>query len=610
MAKITDKLNAASLAASKTGDAMAKTQNAMDLAAGDAERYQRKIEEINASMDSNAEAIARLERAQAKAFSEARQSELEKLIATQDKLGNSLLSTDRALTKANMTYDENKNKLATLNTQYDVQSDKVRRLQAEYDELSDSLGGSGPPTDDFNKKLDETGGVAERTGGRISSLVNTLSGWVSKISGFVNATREANREFYNMESATENASDELEKTVGILSRLGNALNSVKGKAKEIKNPFSGWLSKAAGVYSTLRLINRLGRMIGNTFNAVMDATGKWAASTDGTATVMNKFNQSIEATQKSIGEKLLPLAAIGADLVAQAFDWIGQKVNEGINWVLENIDKVIMALTIVGSGIILLAAIWIMHWAIMNLPLILIIGVIAAWASKMVESGVTVTDVLEKVGSAFGALYGVVYNVFAWIWNYVIAPFAEFLSEVFEDPLGAIVRMFAKMADGVLSIIELIASKIDAAFGTNLAAAVSGWRGKLEASVEEKFGVTIDPIRRMEYKDIGDTMAEFSDKFASIGDTLGGIGDKLDKFDLSQYATPDKSIKTKGEVKIDGEDIKMLLDISALRYQQTFQTLAPQVDLGGVVINENADVDYFVNTLVDRIEEASGSRLD
>lgn len=591
MAKITDKLNAASLAASKTGSAVEKAQNAMDLAAADAGRYQSKIEQISAAMDKNAVLIEKLSAKQDTAYTDERQSQIEKLTAKQDKLNDAYQNTERSLAKANASYEEHKNKIATLNDQYDVQSDKVKRLQAEYDELSGNTESADSSTEGFSKRLEKAGGAA----GKADSAVEKLDKKIRELSGSQDA--------YEWNKA-------MSKSEYRLAKLKDAVSGVAQKVKQISNPFSGWLSKAAGVYSTLRLISRLGRMIGGAFNSIMDATGKWKASTDGTATVMNKFNQSVERTQKSIGENLLPLAAIGADLVAQAFDWLGQKANEAISWVLDNIDKVVMALTIVGSGIVLLATIWAIHWAIMNLPLILVIGVIAALASKMVEMGVTVTDVLSVAGSAFGALYGIIYNGFVWLWNHVIAPFAESLATAWDNPLEATVRIFTDVFDAILSIIESAARAIGNLLGKDWGGAIGGFRADLQAAVETKFGAEAISVERMAYRDIGETMSEFSDKFASIGDTLGGISDKLGNFDLSKYSTG-KALDTnvKNVVDINTEDIQMLLDIATRDFQVHYQTLTPTIAVNIDTIRESADVNQIIEIIADEVQDMASSNL-
>ena len=86
-----------------------------------------------------------------------------------------------------------------------------------------------------------------------------------------------------------------------------------------------------------------------------------------------------------------------------------------------------------------------------------------------------------------------------------------------------------------------------------------------------------------------------------------GIGKLFD--DLTDGSGGGKSLRTSGEVKIDSEDIKMLLDISTMRFQANFQTLAPQVSVGDVTINDGADFDSFMGQLADTVEGARSSSL-
>lgn len=71
------------------------------------------------------------------------------------------------------------------------------------------------------------------------------------------------------------------------------------------------------------------------------------------------------------------------------------------------------------------------------------------------------------------------------------AAFANFFTNVFKDPIGSVIYMFADLGDCVLGIIEKIAQAIDFVFGSDLAGAVSGWRAGLWELADkgaEKFG--------------------------------------------------------------------------------------------------------------------------
>ena len=72
-------------------------------------------------------------------------------------------------------------------------------------------------------------------------------------------------------------------------------------------------------------------------------------------------------------------------------------------------------------------------------------------------------------------------------WNF-IAAFVNFFGNVFNDPVGSIARLFFDLVDGILSLLQSLASAIDTLFGSNLAGAVQGWRDSLDGWVDETFG--------------------------------------------------------------------------------------------------------------------------
>ena len=103
------------------------------------------------------------------------------------------------------------------------------------------------------------------------------------------------------------------------------------------------------------------------------------------------------------------------------------------------------------------------------------------------QFGIGMTEVCGWVGQVLGMLYAIGYNVFASLWN-VIAAFAEFFANVWNDPLGATARLFFDIFDTILGIVETTAGAIDALLGTSLAGTVAGFRGKLSGRVDDTFG--------------------------------------------------------------------------------------------------------------------------
>ena len=69
----------------------------------------------------------------------------------------------------------------------------------------------------------------------------------------------------------------------------------------------------------------------------------------------------------------------------------------------------------------------------------------------------------------------------------LIVEVANFIANVFTDPVGSVCRLFFGLADTVLGVLETLASAVDTLFGSNLAGAVSGWRETLSGWVDDTF---------------------------------------------------------------------------------------------------------------------------
>ena len=95
-------------------------------------------------------------------------------------------------------------------------------------------------------------------------------------------------------------------------------------------------------------------------------------------------------------------------------------------------------------------------------------------------------------------------------------------------------------------------------------------------------------------------------KEAAAGNTME---DLFNGVTTSAGGTTALNVKNAEPIKIDGEDIKMLLDISTMRYQLNYSQITPQVSLSVDTIRETADVDRILETMTDWVAEASESRL-
>lgn len=229
-------------------------------------------------------------------------------------------------------------------------------------------------------------------------------------------------------------------------------------------------------------------------------------------------------------------------------------------------------------------------------------------------TGVTSEQIFSAIGAGAGWLYSLLYNLVADIWN-VIAVFAEFFANVFNDPVAAVAHLFFGTFDAILGIVETVAGAIDTLLGTNMSSAVSGFRSKMSDWVNSTFGenqITIDRMQKTDYK-------TNMDKFASIG---ANIATSLSDFSLTNaIAAPlgsklDDISGSVGNIEktvtMSQEDIKSLVDVAERRYVNNINLTSqtPVINVTGQNTgNTAADRQNLANALRDILLEqvASGT---
>lgn len=233
------------------------------------------------------------------------------------------------------------------------------------------------------------------------------------------------------------------------------------------------------------------------------------------------------------------------------------------------------------------------------------------------------------IGNIFVAMINFTMDVFAALWNY-IAAFANFFANVFNDPVASIARLFFDLADTILSLLEALAGAIDSLFGSNLAGAVSGWRGNLKGWVDSTYGrgeevmakVSAEDyhLQRFEYSGAWDAGYNFgsglggSAKFdpssylggilpgagaGDIGDQIGGIGGGVNDIAGNTGAIKDA-------LDITEEDLKYLRDIAEQEAINRFTTAEITIEqTNNNHIRGSMDLDGVVSKLTDAVNEAA-----
>lgn len=284
--------------------------------------------------------------------------------------------------------------------------------------------------------------------------------------------------------------------------------------------------------------------------------------------------------------------------------------------------------------------------------LVLIIAIVAAIylvvaaINKVTGSSISATGVIAGAIAAAGAfvwnnllsLLDLVLGIVSAIWN-LIAAFANYFANIFNDPIVTIVQLFVSLSDIILGILETIATAIDSIFGSNLADAVSGWRSTLgecmEAFAEEHGNGTYEKVmeevnlssetlglNRIEYgeaynsgyawgENLEDKVSNFNIEslLGDVGLDLSGNGSNvLDYEELAGNVAniADDTGNIKDTVDISEEDLKYLRDAAEMETINRFTTAEISVDMGGVynTINSDMDIDGFMDTFTDKLCES------
>lgn len=259
-------------------------------------------------------------------------------------------------------------------------------------------------------------------------------------------------------------------------------------------------------------------------------------------------------------------------------------------------------------------------------------------------TSVSATGIICGALSAAGAFIwnlflGLLQLVFGVVeyWYNLFGAFANFFGNVFNDPIGAIIHLFGDLADNVLGVIEKIANAIDSVFGSNLSAAVQGWRGTLSEMTDfaaKKFGngQYEDKVKKLDVNSALDELGVGLDRISykgaynagyKFGSNLGfsnpmdnitkGLGTDLDSWnamqgpgDLSNVNDSGANKKLSGisdKIDISNEHLEMLRNSAEEKSIQNFVQISPSITFGDTHVKEEADINKIISKIETYMDE-------
>ncbi len=529
-------------------------------------------------------------------------------------------------------------------------ADQQTQITARLNLMNDGLQSTAELQDMIYMSAQRTRSAYDATAQVVAGLGQRAGKAFSSSAEIVQFAENLNKQFKIAGASQQeisSASQQLTQALGSGVLRGEELNAVFESAPNIIQTIADYLGEDIGKIRDMASEGRITAEVVK--NAMLKATNEIDAQfQDMPMTLAEAFTMGKNAIQRSLrdsfsgwseflnsdeGQQAIMQAITLFTVLAQVGVGALSAIGQGSLWVSNNLDFILPILAAIGVALVILNGQAILAgmanvgsalasaaaWAVANWQILLLIAVFSAALIAAQQFGFGMQEVGSFVGQIFGLLYAVGYNVFASLWN-VIAAFAEFFANVWDDPLGATARLFFDIFDTILGIVETTAGAIDMLLGTDMASVVSGFRDKISGWVDDTFGENAVQIKRMSELDVVATSQQWGDVGANLGskldnmdlslesltDNLGG----LNGFDASSIPTVDnlgniekvgKVGKIEDDVKLSDEDIKIYRDLAERRYMNNIelQTMAPQIH---VSIPESAAKNLTANDIADKLK--------
>lgn len=402
--------------------------------------------------------------------------------------------------------------------------------------------------------------------------------------------------------------------VSTLTGANRAERTYDGLGKQFRR-FALTMFSVSRIFNFLKSsLERAPKSIQNSWNAAGTSIsnlfgGTVVSALQGLQPHIDRLNAALNS---AAGQKLARGLETLANIAGQAIGFLLDKVSQLVEFIGNNFQTVMTVAAVVAGVFAAQMLLSAASVVVANLPLLLMIGLIAAVVSGLMAAGVTSEDIFSGIGKAAGWLYAFIYNLVADVWNF-FATFAEFFANVFNDPVAAVAHLFFDTFNAILGIVETVAGAIDALIGSDLSGAVSGFRADMQKWVDATFGENKIKIDRMSKISYTETMTNFAQKGSSIASSLSD-------FSLSNaIAAPlspkidsiEKSVSGIAKaVDMTQEDIKSLVDVAERRYVNNINLTSktPVINISGQNTGHTAaDRQNLANAIRDILIEESAS---
>lgn len=339
--------------------------------------------------------------------------------------------------------------------------------------------------------------------------------------------------------------------------------------------------------------------------------------------MLNAFRPALEQLNgllnSDIGQAAVNGLIVGVRLLGNAIVGLIGLVETAAQWVMDNWETVSTVLIGGAMGIAAVMTAAALQsaaaWIAANWPLMLIVGGITLVIYMARQMGAAWEEIGGVVAGVFGMMYAALMNLFIVPAQNGIAMFANFVGNVFNNPIAAVKALFLDAAKTILGYLSSVAHGIEnlingiPGMSVNITSKIDGLYSKVQSasqSVKDASGWK-EYIKPWSYVDYGETWNKWSAKGRNIGssidnfklpDIMSNAGGK--PFDyaamleasgmpaaLDGIGKDTKAIKN--SVSLAEEDIKLLVDLAEREYITNVNLTAqtPIINVSGQNTGDN-----------------------
>ncbi len=510
----------------------------------------------------------------------------------------------------------------------------------------------------LNKKFVIAGATTEEMNSAMLQLTQGLSSGVLR-------GEELNSVFESAPNIIQSIADYLEVDIGKIREMASegmltadiVKNALLSAAEETNKAFENMPMTWAQVFTSAR------NHAIQAFEPVLKKINEWAQSAriknmlygiiDTLATVANVAVGVAETIADNWGFIAPIIWGVVAAFVASKWAIIAGAIATAWKTIVDWAETAaIIAMTAAQEGLNAALAMCPLTWIIYAIiAVIVVIYLAVAAVNKFAGTSISATGIIAGV---FLTLFAMIYNSVAFAWN-TFAAFAEFLVNLFIDPVAAIKGLFANLGSNILDMIiavtkgwdnmatnlvnaivkavnwvidawnwlidvigEDMAGKIGLGKGTKLSYSTSvtseieGWKNSLQSWAQEGRSENYWTAPKMSMKTLGDAYNKGYEWGAGLAGKLdnltnvekmqekllsGGLSDSIGDIANNTAATKD-------HLDSSDESLKYLRDLAERDTINRFTTSTIKVEMTNHNnLSSNLDIDGVVNSLTEKLNE-------